>query len=304
MRTVRRIFANPSLTTPLALMVMFFWGSLYPCIKLGYRVFEIDTSSPGGILLFAGVRFVLCGLVLMLMARGVEGRPPRPDGRTLAPVLMIGLTGYVLHYTCSYIGLSMIDSAKAAILKQLGSLFIICFAFLFRREDRFAPRKLASGLLGFAGILIVNLGGMQLSFSLGDALVIAASLGSALSMIFSKQAYDRLSPLTVTAWAQLFGGTALTLTGLAMGGCMHFGGLASAGVLGYICLVSCLGYGMWNLLLKHNDLTRLNEIKFAEPLFGALCSALLLGENIFRIEYLAAFAVIALGIWVGGRGKR
>lgn len=304
MRTIRKLFANPSLTTPLALAVMFFWGSLYPCIKLGYGVFEIDASTPGGLLLFAGVRFALCGLILLPVARAMEGKPPRPDVKTVADVLSIGLTGYVLHYTCSYIGLSMIASAKAAILKQLGSLLIICFAFLFRKEDRFTARKLASGLLGFAGVLIVNLDGMQLNFSAGDALLIAASLGSALSMIFSKQAYDRLAPLTVTAWAQLFGGAILTIAGLAMGGRMHLGSFASAGVLGYICLASCLGYGMWNLLLKSGNLTRLNEIKFAEPMFSALCSALLLGEHILRIEYLAAFIVIAAGIWVGGHEKR
>jgi drug/metabolite transporter (DMT)-like permease len=36
-----------------------------------------------------------------------------------------------LHYAFTYIGLSSTDSSKTALIKQLGSLIYVCFAFLF-----------------------------------------------------------------------------------------------------------------------------------------------------------------------------
>ena len=294
----KELFASRRAATPLALLAMFFWGSLYPCIKLSYRALAIDASRPADILLFAGVRFVACGCAL-LAACAATKRPVRPSRRAIRPILLIALTGYAAHYTCTYLGVSLIESSKTALLKQTGSLLLICFAFLFRREDRFTVRKLLSGLMGFAGILAINLDGLRFHMGLGEALVLIASLCSAASMLASKSAYDRLDPLGVTAWAQLLGGVTLTAAGLLMGGQMGRLTPSACALFGYLCLASCMGYALWNLLLAHNDLSRLNQIKFAEPLFSALCSAALLGENILRPGYLVAFACVGVGIWLG-----
>lgn len=42
-----------------ALFVMLLWGALFPLVKLGYRAFALETT--GDILLFAGLRFTVCG---------------------------------------------------------------------------------------------------------------------------------------------------------------------------------------------------------------------------------------------------
>ena len=308
MHMKKDLFSSRRAAAPLALLAMFFWGSLYPCIKLSYRALSIDAARPADILLFAGVRFLICGAALLLAACACSGgrslRACLPERRSLRPILLIALTGYAAHYTCTYLGVSLIESSKTALLKQTGSLLLICFAFLFRKEDRLTARKLISGLLGFAGILAINLDGLQVHLGRGEALVLTASLCSAASMLVSKAAYDRLDPLSVTAWAQLFGGATLTAAGLLLGGRMGRVTPEALALFGYLCLASCLGYALWNLLLAHNDLSRLNQIKFAEPLFGALCSAVLLGENILRPGYLAAFGCVFAGIWLGGGNDR
>ena len=43
---------------------MALWGSLYPMVKIRYNAFDINSSSIPDILMFAGVRFVICGLVV------------------------------------------------------------------------------------------------------------------------------------------------------------------------------------------------------------------------------------------------
>jgi drug/metabolite transporter (DMT)-like permease len=44
-------------------------------------------------------------------------------------------------------------------------------------------------------------------------------------------------------------------------------------------------------------------IKFSEPLFACVFGALLLGENIFKWQYLIAFVLISSGIILGNKNK-
>lgn len=300
----KSIFASKVAMLPLALLAMFFWGSLFPMIKVGYQAFQLDTSSPANIMVFAGLRFIVCGL-LLVGSLGVQKKTMSPPKKTeMFPVLMCALFGYFLHYICTYTGLSLIEGSKTAILKQVGSLFIICFAFLFRKEDVFSWKKLLSGVLGFASIVVVNLNAGEFQFGIGDVLILTASFCSAISMIFAKNAYDHCDPMRVTAWAQLISGVMLTVIGLAFGGRLGQPGWNAVGVFAYICFASCMGYAIWNNLVKYNDLTRMNEIKFTEPLFSAICSAVLLSENIFRLSYLFSFVLVAAGVFIGAEHKK
>jgi len=290
--------SNPKVAALYALIVMFFWGSLFPMIKIGYRAFAVDTGSVASILLFAGIRFVICGILLIVFSSRKERKIVQPSRNSLTAVLLVALFAYALHYTCTYVGLSHMESSKAALIKQLGTLFVVCFAFLFRKEDKFTFEKLLCGILGFASIIVVNLKGLQFSFQPYDLLLIGAAFCSVMSTILSKNAYDHSDPLIITSWAQLLGGSVLLIVGLLMGGRIGRVDFRSILVLSYICLASCIGYALWNVLLKYNDMSRLNIVKFSEPIFSAICSWALLGESIWRINYLAAFVLQCIGILI------
>ena len=53
-------------TVWLALLTMLLWGSLFPMVKLGFSVYAVESTAD--ILLFAGIRFVICGVVICLFA--------------------------------------------------------------------------------------------------------------------------------------------------------------------------------------------------------------------------------------------
>ena len=44
-----------------ALLCCLLWGSAFPCIKIGYRLFEVDAVDTASQILFAGCRFTLAG---------------------------------------------------------------------------------------------------------------------------------------------------------------------------------------------------------------------------------------------------
>jgi len=50
-------------------------------------------------------------------------------------------------------------------------------------------------------------------------------------------------------------------------------------------------------------LSKMFIIKFAEPVFASIFGALLLGENIFKIQYLLSFVLIASGIYISNMKK-
>lgn len=301
MKTIdtEKLFSNPKSSMGLALLVMFFWGSLFPTIKIGYRLFGIDTFSWASILLFAGMRFVVCGVVQIILYVSKQRELKVPNRTSLVPILLIAMTSYAMHYLCTYLGISHLPSSKTAILKQVGTLFVICFAFLFRKEDRFSAKKLIGGVLGFASILIVNLEGASLHFGLYDLLIVAASFFGVAGIVISKNAYDHCDPFYVTAWAQFFGGVVLLALGVAGNGSFARVGWDSVAVFVYMCFASCMGYMLWALLLQNNDMSKMNIIKFTETLFSALCSWVLLGEDIFNLPYIIALVLVCAGIYIG-----
>ena len=50
----------------LSLVVMALWGSLFPMVKIGYSTFNIEPTSTPHILMFAAVRFTVCGALLCI----------------------------------------------------------------------------------------------------------------------------------------------------------------------------------------------------------------------------------------------
>ena len=276
-----------------ALFVMLLWGSLFPVVKVGYAVYHIRTT--GDILLFAGIRFTVCGAVICLYSLWKDRASYAAVKTSLWPVLLSGFIAVTLHYGFTYLGLNDTDSSKTAILKQVGVLFYVCFSFLFFKDDKPTLKKSAAAVLGFAGIITINAGSGGIVFHLGDLFIIAASFCTVFSNVISKKALATVKPVTMTGVSQLFGGFLLLAVGIMMGGSMELT-WQKAYILLYIFAASIISYCLWFIIVKQGELSRLFIIKFAEPMFACIFGALLLGEDIFKIQYLLAFLLIAGGI--------
>ena len=277
-------------TVWLALITMLLWGSLFPVVKLGFSVYQITTTAD--ILLFAGIRFVICGGVICAFLAVGNKSSFKPVGKSLLPVLLMGVFAIVLHYGFTYTGLELTDSSKTALIKQIGALFYVCFSFLFIKEDQPTFKKIFAALVGFLGIIVLNINDGGFSFAVGDCLILCASFCTVLSNVIGKKAFASVSPITATGVSQLFGGAVLLVVGAAMGGRASFALDASLWIMAYICIASIISYCIWYGIVKSGELSQLFIIKFAEPVFACLLGAMILGENIWRIQYLLAFLLI------------
>ena len=279
---------------------MLLWGSLFPMVKLGFSVYGVKTTAD--ILLFAGIRFMICGGVICVYAAIKDRKSYLPVKHSVFPILLSGLLAIVLHYGFTYTGLELTDSSKTALIKQIGALFYVCFSFLFIREDQPTVKKIAASVVGFLGIIVLNISSDGFSFSFGDVLILCASFCTVFSNVISKKVFAKVAPVTSTGISQLFGGVVLFLAGAAMGGKVSFTG--DLWIIAYICVASIVSYCIWFGIVKDGELSKLFIIKFAEPVFACIFGALILGEDIWKLQYLISFLLISGSIWVSNTRKK
>jgi len=283
-------------TILLALLVMALWGSLFPFIKIGYNAFDINTSYIPDIIMFAGTRFFVCGIILTLISLLGKEKLGTPKAKSISVIILGGLFGIILHYAFTYIGISMTDSSKTALIKQLAPLLYACLAFLFVKSEKFSIYKIIGAIVGFSGIIAINIESAEINITTGTILIMLASVCSVISSVITQYSVRNTSPFWNTAISQLVGGVLLITAAALMGAEALTFTFEAVLAFSYICIASITAYVIYGYLLRVTDVSTMFIIKFTEPLFACVFSALFLGEEIFKIQYLIAFVLITLGI--------
>ncbi|RYE86503.1 MAG: DMT family transporter, partial [Hyphomicrobiales bacterium] len=276
------------------------WGSAFPAIKAGYALLSIAPSDIAGQMLFAGYRFTLAGLAL-LGYTALSGKSLRLDLRQTGQVIVLGASQTALQYVFFYIGLAHASGVKASIMNSTGTFFSVLLAHFVYTNDRLTTRKALGCLLGFAGVVAVNIAGsgLDLQFSLlGEGFVVIAALVLSVAMIFGKRVSQTLDPFVMTGWQLAIGGVLLCALGLGMGGQLQAFNIEAAALLAYMVLLSAVAFSVWSLLLKHNPVGLVSVFNFLIPVFGVTLSALFLGESMFEWKNLAGLVLVCVGIWL------
>jgi drug/metabolite transporter (DMT)-like permease len=195
--------------------------------------------------MFAAFRFTVCGAAVCGFSAVRKEKLAPPKLKSVGLIVMMGFFGIVLHYAFTYIGLSFIDASKTALIKQLGALLYVCFAFLFVKSEKYSTAKIIGAVLGFSGIIAINFGSDGISFDLGSLLILMASVCSVVSSVMSAVSVKDSSPFWVTGISQITGGVILLAAGFIMGGDIPDFNLKSTLVFAYICLASIIAYTLW-----------------------------------------------------------
>lgn len=89
-----------------ALVCCALWGSAFPCIKLGYRMFAIDAGDTAAQILFAGYRFTLAGILTILIGSALNRKFLIPKRGSGMKILKLSMLQTVLQYFFFYVGLA------------------------------------------------------------------------------------------------------------------------------------------------------------------------------------------------------
>ena len=285
----------------LATLCCILWGSAYPAIKNGYALLHIASSDIASQMLFAGWRFALAGLILLVAAAGMKKSILGLSGRQAGQVALLGLTQTAIQYVFFYIGLAHASGVKSSIMNATGVFFSVVLAHFIYANDRLNGRKALGCLIGFLGVVVVNLGGGALGFDfslLGEGFVIIAAFVLAAASIYGKRLSASMDPMVMTGWQLFVGGVILIGIGLVGDGQMEGLDIRSGGLLLYMALLSSVAFAVWSLLLKHNPVGMIAAFNFLIPVFGVSLSAIFLGESLLRWSYLGALILVCAGIWL------
>ena len=266
----QNILTKTGIVALLACVCCILWGSAIPVIKTGYRFLHVDSSDIASQIVFAGVRFTLAGILVLIFASIREKKVMIPDKEILKYAVPVCLAQTVGQYFFFYIGVANTSGVKGGIITGLGNFIAILLSCLVFRNERMTRRKIAGCVLGFAGVVVINL--------------------------FSR----RVSPVVLSGTQFTMGGIVLMLIGAGMGG--HLENVTTGGVviIFYLAMVSAVAYTLWSVLLAWNDVSKVAIFGFVNPLCGVILSALILGEvkQAFNVGSLAALILVCAGIYI------
>ncbi|MGY6031377.1 DMT family transporter [Phytobacter sp. AG2a] len=294
------LFARKNAAYAGAAFCCLLWGSAYPAIKSGYEIFQIAVDDIPSKVVFAGYRFLFAGILLLLFML-VQSKPlGRLSTRQFGQVALLGVTQTSLQYVFFYVGLAFTTGVKGSIMNATGTFFSVLLAHFIYQNDKLSFNKSLGCVLGFTGVMVVNLssGSLDFSFSLmGDGFVVMAAFILSAATLYGKRISQTVDPMVMTGYQLAFGGLVLMIGGYVSGGSLTFHGVGSVMILGYLTLLSSVAFALWSVLLKYNRVGMIAPFNFLIPVSGALLSALFLGENILEWKYAVALVLVCSGIW-------
>lgn len=287
-----------------ALLCCALWGSAFPCIKIGYQLFEIPSDATATQILFAGCRFTLAGILAIIIGSVLNHRILIPKQGSWGKITKLCMLQTVAQYLFFYIGLANTSGVKASIIEGVNVFISILVASLIFRQEKLTARKMLGCIIGFAGVILVNItGGIDMAFTFtGDGFIVLSTIAYAFSSVMIKRYSQEENPVTLSGYQFVLGGLIMVVCGLPMGGRLTVISGAGIAMLLYLAVISAVAYSMWGVLLKYNPVSRVTVFGFMNPVFGVILSAIFLRESgSIGVVCILALVLVCAGIYIVNR---
>ena len=293
------LLTRKAVVIPLTLLCCLLWGSAFPCIKIGYGYSAIASDDTASQIFYAGLRFTLAGILALVMGSIMARRLLLPKRTAVPKFMALSLFQTILQYTFFYIGLARSTGMKSSVITASNVFLAILVASLIFRTEKLTIRKVIGCVIGFSGVVLINLGGIDGGFRFtGEGFVFLSALSYAFSAALIKRFSASEDPVMLSGWQFVFGGAFMTALGLVLGGGMTQVNLRGILMLIYLAFVSAAAFSIWGTLLKHNPVSVISVFGFMNPVFGVILSFLLLSERSAAgpLCVTAALVLVAAGI--------
>lgn len=282
-----RALSDPRVLIPLALFALYvIWGSTY----LGIR-YALESYPP---FLLAGVRFLCAGAALYGFLRWRGLAPPTPRqwrNAAFTGVLLLGFGNGLVCYAEQ-----SVSSGIAAVAVASMPLFAALFYGMY---GQWPNRRETIGLLiGFAGVVVLNLGSALSGSRLGAIALLVAAMCWAFGSAWSRRRDMPAGPMN-TAAQMLCGSAALLAVSVARGEAFptHPSVRATVAVAYLAVFGSIIAFSAYLYVLKHARPALATSYAYVNPPVAVLFGVLLAGEHVGAFD-LAGMAVILLGVMV------
>lgn len=277
-----------------SLIATILWGSALPFIKLSYAHLGIGRHDIFAQWLFAGYRFTLAGLLLMILAKILTPRGQRIVHIPAKQMISLSVFQTFLQYIFVYAALGLGSGMTMSIIAGSVSLFQMLSIRWIDNTEQLSMRKWVGLLLGFSGIAVMGFGqsggNVHFGFGLGELLMLLSALSGGWGNVLARRESGIEPVLSLTGRQMFWGGLGLIVIGSLTGHPFPFKwDLAAVGMLLYLVVLSSGAFALWNTVMKYNQVGKVSMYLFLTPLFGVVLSALWLEE---KLSLWAALALI------------
>lgn len=281
------------------LMCLIF-GTTFLAIKIG-----VEAGVPP--FLFAGTRFFVAGVVVLLALRLRQGEISLSRANC-SDVLLVGVFMTGIMFGCLYWGEQYISSGIAALLAATTPIMIGVVEWWKGQRDNGLIK--GSGLLiSFGGVAMALFPALGVAVTqeavLAVAVILLAQVGCVFGTLRSKRVLmSGVNPFLLNGWQMLTGGTMLLLLSLAVE--TVDGGVSEAAVLSWLYLVvfgSLAGHGAYYWLVQRAGPLLPSTWTYISPIIAQFVGYYALAEYVSGYSFIG-LGLVLCGVFLVSRGER
>ncbi|MEV7522111.1 EamA family transporter [Streptomyces sp. NPDC091371] len=270
------------LHTALAVLVAAIWGFNFVVIEIG-----LDHFPP---LLLSALRFLVAALPAVFFV----GAPKVAWKWIIGVGLALGGAKFGLLFVGMDAGM---PAGLSSLVLQIQAVFTVALAAVVLRERPGRVRVVGMGV-AFGGIAVAAVDQGSSGPLLGFVLVVAAAAAWGVSNVLTRKASPP-DALNFMVWVCVVPVLPLFLLSLVFeGGERDLAALrgldwSGAGVIAFVAWVSTVfGFGAWSYLLRRYPASAVAPFSLLVPVFGMSSAALVLGESVSGLRWVAAVLLV------------
>ncbi|NHC41986.1 DMT family transporter [Bacillus sp. MM2020_1] len=266
------------------------WGGMYVVVKI-----VVSVIPP---LELVWMRY-LVAIVALLIIGFITRQKWRIDKRHFLIIIAIGIIGNAISIFTQETGTMLSSAQMGAIITSSTPAFMVIFARLLLKERLTLKKGLSVCLATIGVFLIVGVGHVTFSSTLGGISLIIAALTWALMSVLIKLVPSDYSQIVVTTYSILVALIVLTPFVLPRLHAMNTSQLTHPTIWGgvlYLGIVSTAGgFLLWNRGLQMLNASSGGIFFFFQPVVGTLLGWVILGENI-GVTFWMGSILILIGV--------
>lgn len=280
-----------------ALFCCFLWGLAFPAMKLLYASFHVGSDETGRQILFAGLRFVFAGMLLLVVAQHRGEHPFSNERSCWQKLFLLGFIMTAFQYGLYNISMAHITGGKGALINSSNAFISVVVSHFFYKEDRLTRRKFIGCIVGFLGLYILCRDPADSGLVVWDLTMFLSACAFSFGNVFCKELSRKVSPSAIAGWQMFLGGILLIFLGICMRGYV-----GNSNPIGWACVMffviqSAISYLLWSKLLAKNNVSSIGIFTCLIPVIGLFSCSFLPDEPNFSFSQLTPLLLISLGIY-------
>ena len=274
------------------LLLCLIWGSTWLFIKLG-----LEDLPP---LTFAGIRFVIAAIILLLLI-AVRRAPFPRRRRDLMLLALTGILSFSLNYGLVFWGEQYISSGLAALLQSMLPAFGLIIAHYYLPGEPMTLPRIAGVVMGVIGVGVIFSNQLRVSGPKalwGSAALVLSAFCAAYANVLVKAYCKHIDPVVLAAGQMMFGLIPLFLIGIPLEGNpfrFHWTSMALISLL-YLAIVgTVIAFSLYYWLIQNMNVTDTMLIALVTPVVAVVLGMIVLKETL-EWRTLAGGLMIMSGI--------